>query len=72
MTVFVPAYDAGTEINDESCDSIPGPVCGGEGMSGEDGEGFVSVHRGIHGVADLPAETYDWRNPVASISIRKM
>jgi len=72
VTVFVPAYDAGTEINDEFCDSIPGPVCGGEGMSVEDGEGFVSVHRGIHGVADLPAETYDWRNPVASISIRKM
>lgn len=72
VTVLVPAYDAGTEINDESCDNIPGPVCGGEGMSAEGGEGHVSVHRGIHGTGDLPAETYDWRNPAASISIWKM
>ena len=72
VTVAVPAYDAGTEVNDESCANIPGPVCGGEGMSVEDGEGFVSIHRGIHGIADLPPETYDWRNPAASITIVKL
>jgi hypothetical protein len=70
--LMVPAYDAGTELNDESCDHIPGPVCGGEGVSDDGGEGFVSVHRGIHGIADLPAETYDWRSPTARITIEKM
>jgi len=70
--VMVPAFDAGTEMNDESCDHIPGPVCHGEGMSQDGGEGFVSVHRGIHGIADLAAETYDWRNPAARITIEKM
>lgn len=72
QTVMVPAFDAGTEMNDEICEHIPGPICGGEGMSQDGGEGFVSVHRGIHGIADLPAETYDWRNPAAKITIEKM
>lgn len=70
--VMVPAFDAGTEMNDEICDNIPGPVCGGDGLSDDGGEGFVSVHRGIHGIADLPAETYDWRSPTARITMVKM
>ena len=28
---LVPAYDAGTEYNDQNCANIPGPQCGGEG-----------------------------------------
>ena len=71
-TLLVPAYDAGTEVNDESCAHIPGPVCGGEGMSAAGGEGFVSVHAGIHGTGDLAAHTYDWRNPVAAVTIERM
>ncbi len=64
------AYDAGTEPNDELCASIPGPVCGGEGPSPDvDGEGFVHVQAGIHGIGDLDASERDWRNPVARISI---
>ncbi len=70
ITIVVPAYDAGSEPNDEDCGNIPGPVCGGEGVSGEDGEGYLHVHAGIHGIANLAAKTYDWRNPVASISIK--
>ena len=71
ITIFVPAYDTGSEPNDEDCDNIPGPVCMGEGVSsGVDGEGYVHVHAGIHGIADLAADAYDWRNPVASISIK--
>ncbi len=69
----VPAYDAGTEANDESCLSIPGPpsVCQGEGFnaSRDGAEGFVHIHRGIHGVMDLTASVYDWRNPVAEITV---
>ena len=66
------AYDAGTELNDESCASIPGGGgCTGEGVSLADGEGFVHVHPGIHGIGDLSAAASDWRNPVARIRIVK-
>ena len=70
-TFTVPAYDAGSENNDESCDYIPGPPCGKHATSDIEGEGFVHIHSGIHGAGDLDAALYDWRNPVAKISIRK-
>ena len=69
---FAPAYDAGTEENDELCANIPGPRCGGEGVSIADGEGFIYISQGMQGVGDLPAERYDWRNPVAYITVRRI
>lgn len=64
------AYDAGSELNDESCASIPGPLCDGEGLSTNTlGEGFIHVHAGIHGIGDLIEAERDWRNPVARIAI---
>ena len=68
-----PAYDAGSEPNDELCAFIPGPVCGGEGTSpGVGGEGSVHVHAGIHGIGDLDPSERDWRNPVAQITVRRV
>lgn len=68
-----PAYDAGSEPNDERCAAIPGPVCGGEGTSANaGGEGYVHIHAGIHGIGDLVAADRDWRNPVAQITIRRV
>ena len=67
----VPAYDAGSEYNDELCANIPGPVCGGAGISDEDGEGFVHISPGIHGIGDLEPASYDWRNPVARITVKR-
>ncbi len=73
LTVRVPGYDAGSEPNDELCASIPGPQCGGEGNSPTaGGEGFVHIHAGIHGIADLKPELYDWRNPMASVTIARV
>ncbi len=70
---LVPAYDAGSEPNDELCANIPGPVCGGEGGSPlEDGEGFVFISQGILGIGDLDPSAYDWRNPVAYVQIRRI
>ena len=75
-TMFVPAYDAGSEQNDERCASIIGPnivECenpGGGHPGG--GEGFVYVHNGIHGVGNLTAAVRDWRSPVARIIIRRV
>jgi len=73
-----PAYDAGTEQNDETCASIPGPYydeCMGPGggamtMGGE--EGFVRIHEGIQGVGDFMASRRDWKNPVAHVSVRRI
>ena len=73
LTYWVPAYDAGTEPNDELCANIPGPVCGGEGGSpGAGGEGYVHIHAGIHGIGNLTAADRDWRNPVAKVTIRRV
>ena len=73
VTYYSPGYDAGTEPNDELCISIPGPTCGGEGPSpGAGGEGYVHINRGIHGIGDLAPDVYDWRNPVARITISRV
>ena len=37
----------------------------------DDGEGYVHIHRGMHGIGDLAPEIYDWRNPVAAITITR-
>ena len=65
-------YDAGSEYNDELCAHIPGPQCGGAGLSAEDGEGYVHVHPGTHGMADLSRASYDWRNPVAVVTVTRI
>lgn len=70
--VMARAYDGGTEINDELCASIPGPHCGGSPFSDEDGEGYVHTHPGIFGVGDLQASMYDWKNPIAKITVMRM
>ena len=61
----------GTEANNELCANIPGPACDMESGNLEDGpgEGFIHVHRGFHGVAELSEANYDWRNPVAEVFI---
>lgn len=73
LSMESPAYDAGSEPNDELCAHIQGPVCGGEGGSpNAGGEGFVHIHAGIHGIGSLPASDRDWRNPVAEITIKRV
>jgi len=78
---YARAYDAGTEENDQSCANIPGPRCGGEGYSpvpGPGDEGFIHVGNGFHELGDTDTDgfevlgpaTYDWRNPVAKVTIK--
>jgi hypothetical protein len=78
LVLSSPAYDSGSERNDELCASIPGPAfaeCGGPGgggapVGGE--EGYVHIHAGIHGIGNLNAAMRDWRNPVAKITVRRI
>ncbi|MEW6682874.1 MAG: spondin domain-containing protein [Nitrospirota bacterium] len=73
LEVDADAYDAGSEANNESCAFIPGPPCGNPGVRDTVGaEGFVHIHAGIHGIADLVPATHDWRNPVAEVSIERI
>ena len=69
---MAPGYDGGSEINDELCANIPGPHCGGAAFSDDDGEGYVHIHPGIFGVGDLQASEYDWKNPIAKITVRRI
>jgi len=76
VVLYSPGYDAGTEINDELCGSIPGPddICrgAGGGPRGSD-EGFVvHIHSGIQGVGEIDKNARGWRNPVAKITIRRV
>lgn len=75
MTLYSPAYDAGTETNDELCANIPGPptACTGEGFNASrvGAEGHVHIHSGVHGIGNLMPAVWDWRNPVARITIRR-
>jgi hypothetical protein len=59
---MAPAYDAGSETNDELSPTV----------AGLGGEGFVNVHNGVHGIGDLVAATMDWRNLVAKITIKRV
>jgi Spondin_N len=72
-TRLSPAYDAGSEVNDELCANIPGPQCGGSGAidAGTDENGVVHINAAIQGVGDLEPSVWDWRNPVARIVIRR-
>lgn len=75
-TYMVPAYDAGTEENDQDCASIPGPLCGGEAVSdpAAGDEGFVHIGNGFHDLGDsvLSPIRYDWRNPVARVVVKRI
>lgn len=68
------AYDAGSELNNESCAYVPGPPCPPDSgnLRTDHGEGFISIHNGIHGGSDLNPKQLDWRGPVAVISIERM
>ena len=75
MILFSPGYDAGSEENNELCNSIPGPACMDIDTSNErsgNGEGPVHIHRGFFGIGDLPADRYDWRNPMLKIEVKNV
>lgn len=68
------AYDAGSELNNESCAYVPGPPCPADSgnLRTDHGEGFISVHNGIHGGSDLNPKQLDWRGPVAVVTIERI
>ena len=73
-TYYAYAFDAGSEMNNESCSHIPGPPCAADSGNArtETGEGFISIHNGIHGGSDLNPKHLDWRGPVAVITVTRV
>ena len=68
----VPAWDAGTEFNNELCGFIPGPPCGSPLVRDTDGaEGFIHTHPGLHGGGDLSPADWNWQGPVVDIRVIK-
>ena len=59
-TVPLPAYDAGSEANTESCDQVPCEIHGQPTTEGA--EGAVREHPGIRGNVDIP-ERRGWQDP---------
>jgi hypothetical protein len=78
--VYANAYDAGSELNEESTDTVgalgatdDNPMTG-DGIN-ENGEGFIHVHAGVQGIGGpngLDAAMYDWRNPVVELTIERV
>jgi len=78
--VYANAYDAGSELNEESADTVGAlgatedDPATGNGIN-ENGEGYIHVHAGIHGIGGpdgLDAATHDWRNPVVEVAIERI
>jgi len=75
MSFTTPGYDAGSEVNNELCSSIPGPACADidtRNTSDGAGEGVVHIHRGVFGIGDIAADLYDWRNPMMLVSVVRL
>ena len=75
VTVYAPAFDAGSEENNEANGDVPASPAGNASDTGTNvapKEGFIHVHNGIHGVGDLAPATYDWHNPVVLITIERI
>jgi len=78
--VYANAYDAGSELNEESIETVgalgatdDSPTTG-DGIN-TNGEGYIHVHSGIHGVGGpdgLDPAIYDWRNPVVEVTILRI
>jgi hypothetical protein len=65
------AYDAGSEANNELRAFIPGPCCGNAFVRDPEGA-LIRMHPGITGAGELDPALYDWSEPVARITIKRV
>lgn len=72
ITVYAPAYDAGSEANNEKSGDVPASRLGNSkdaGTNAGDGEGYIHIHSGIFDVGQLKPWVHGWNNPVVAITI---
>lgn len=65
------AYDAGVELNTESCSDIPAPPCNNPNQ-GEVEDSFVRPHAGVLQVGDLDPKRDSFGSKVAKIIIERI
>lgn len=70
-TVYLRAYDAGSEKNTEMASDIPGPCCGNPFVRVPSHD-RIKHHRGIRGTGDLDPAIYGWEEPVAKLTITRV
>jgi hypothetical protein len=74
----LPAYDAGTEADNETAAAIPGPAGGGEGFNPlRDDTNSVSIHAGVITADDglmgsALTESHRFDNPVAGVTVERL
>ena len=72
VAYYLGVYDAGAEINTESCSDIPAPPCMNPMSGPAEGEGFVHAHPGVFGIKDLQVLRDTFGNIAAKVVITKM
>lgn len=70
LTIQAPAWDAGSERNNELAAFIPGPCCGHPFVRDPEGA-LIILHGGITGVGDLDPVLYNWHGAAARITIER-
>ena len=66
------AYDAGSEVNNQRRDSIPGPCCNSPNVRDAEGR-VIRSHPGIrNGAGQLTRARFGWSGPVAEITVRQL
>lgn len=68
---FANVYDAGVEINTESCKDIPAPPCGNPGK-GENEDGLILPHPGIQNIGELNSLEHVFASKAALIKIKRI
>ena len=71
VTYFTNVYDAGVELNTESCSDIPAPPCSSPN-SGVAEESFIRPHPGIQLIGDLEANRDAFASKVSKVTIKRI
>lgn len=72
FSVLASVYDAGAEMNTESCSTIPAPPCANPMVGTNGGEGFIRPHEGVQGTGDLDLSRDSFAQKVAKITIKRI
>lgn len=76
-TTTSPAYDAGTEANTETAQTVPGPAASGEGFNPKRNDtGYISMHPGVVSSDDglttsVLTSQHKFDNPVIRIEVKR-
>jgi len=78
LTLFVHAWDAGTEANDELAANLPGPAGGGEGFNiNRNDQNFITAHPGVitsddGSMMSALDSSHRFDNPVARLVVTRI